>query len=81
MPNNFIEDDKMAKIMSRQFLEELQRDMTELPIFNIEYEQVGYWKGLWLKLTGQKPRIIYPPLPKATSDTITFRRPQLYQDK
>jgi len=72
---------KTTDAIAKLFLDSLERDRKVMSLFRTEYEEVGFWKGLWLKLTGRKPRMILPPLPTATSDTVTFRRPTDYRDK
>lgn len=71
---------KTTEAMTRLFMQQMKAEKI-LPSLVFEYEKVGYWKGLWLKLTGRKPRIIYPKISASPCDTITFRRPSEYLDK
>ena len=46
-----------------------------LPSLKLEYEEVSFWRGLWLRITRQERPVKYPPLPECKGDTITFKRP------
>ena len=64
------ESQKLLKI----FLAEFEAKEV-LPSFKVEYQEVGFWYGLWLKINKQDPPIKYPPLPECKGDTITIKRP------
>ena len=52
-----------------------------LPSLKIEYQEVGFWYGLWLKITRQDPPIKSMPLPECKGGTITIKRPKEYRQK
>jgi len=67
---NKTQSQKLTKIFLASFEAE-----KVLPSFKVEYEEVGFWHGLWLKITKQEPPVIYPPFPVSEGDTVTFKRP------
>jgi len=78
MANKIFDDGGLGKehtklIMSK-FLAEFEATKV-LPSMQLEYAEVGFWYGLWLKITRQERPVVYPHLPESKGDTITFRRP------
>ena len=76
-----MDSEKLSSQVSKKIPSRLEPHLRSIYLadFKIEYEEVGYWRGLWLKITRQKPPIKYPPLPESKGDTITIRRPTPYE--
>jgi hypothetical protein len=70
-------DNKLTKKLAGIYLQKFEASRV-LPSLQIEYEDVGFWHGLWLKVTRQSKPIKMPPFPQSGGDTITFRRPSEY---
>ena len=70
-------DKTQSQKLMKVFLQEFKSHEV-LPSFKLEYEEVGFWYGLWLKITRQEPPVKYPPLPEHKGDTITIKRPKTY---
>ena len=66
------ESQKLMNLFLREF-----QAYEVLPSLRVEYEEVSFLRGLWLRITRQKPPVKYPPLPDCKGDTISFKR-QLY---
>ena len=54
-----------------------QRVLLKLTHVDLVPKKIGKWYALWLKITFQKPPMVYR-LPIAARDTITFKRPHAY---
>ena len=72
-----------SKKITNEFLSSMKAEAV-LPSLRIEYEEVGYWHGLWLKITRQKPAVKPLKLPLGDGDTVNFKRPyadELYLER
>ena len=78
----YIEEGKHVKTrkLTKMFLQQFEAStvMSSLQA-NYKPEEVGFIKGLRLKITGKEPEMVYcgKPIPEC-SDTITFKRPNSY---
>ncbi len=73
-------NNETTKKIMNEFLYSMKAEAV-LPSMRIEYEEVGYWYGLWLKITRQKPPLRIPNFPACDDDTVIFRRPDNYIKK